>query len=121
MNADSEADIIWIPDLSDDLSDPLRWSAWRKTYHLFLLVMYSTLMTALGNWEAPIGYINIRKTLGTTITLMNVGSALTLLMLGIGNVFLTPLSHSEYQSPLMYPTQNIKLTNCRIWSKIFAY
>lgn len=98
LNADSEADIILIPNPSDDLSDPLRWSAWRKRYHLFLLVMYSTLMTALGNWEAPI-YINIQDALGTTITLMNVGSALTLLMLGIGNVFLTPLSHSGYLCP----------------------
>ncbi|PCG89521.1 Major facilitator superfamily domain, general substrate transporter [Penicillium occitanis (nom. inval.)] len=92
LNADSEADIILLPNPSDDLNDPLRWSAWRKRYHLVLLVMYSTLMTALGNWEAPI-YINIQEALGTTITLMNVGSALTLLMLGVGNVFLTPLSH----------------------------
>ncbi|KAI7978386.1 hypothetical protein EIK77_009231 [Talaromyces pinophilus] len=102
LNADSEADIILLPNPSDDLNDPLRWSAWRKRYHLVLLVMYSTLMTALGNWEAPI-YINIQEALGTTITLMNVGSALTLLMLGVGNVFLTPLSHSEYQWPLIYP------------------
>lgn len=94
-NADFGADIILIPNPSDDLSDPLRWSAWRKRCHLFLLVMYSTLMTALGNWEAPI-YITVQEALGTTITLMNVGSALALLMLGIGNVFLTPLSHSEY-------------------------
>ncbi|KAH7129524.1 major facilitator superfamily domain-containing protein [Dactylonectria estremocensis] len=91
-NADSKAEIILHPSPSDDLDDPLRWSAWRKGYHLGLLVIYSTLMTALGNWEASI-YLNIVDALGTTVTLMNVGTALTLLMLGIGNVFFTPLSH----------------------------
>ncbi|KAH7142077.1 major facilitator superfamily domain-containing protein [Dactylonectria macrodidyma] len=92
LNCDSKAEIILIPTPADDLDDPLRWSAWRKRYHLFLLVIYSTLMTALGNWEASI-YLNIMEALGTTVTLMNIGTALTLLMLGIGNVFFTPLSH----------------------------
>ncbi|KAH8683811.1 major facilitator superfamily domain-containing protein [Ilyonectria robusta] len=92
LNGDSKAEIILIPTPADDLDDPLRWSSWRKRYHLFLLVIYSTLMTALGNWEASI-YLNITEALGTSVTLMNVGTALTLLMLGIGNVFFTPLSH----------------------------
>ncbi|RSL68875.1 hypothetical protein CEP53_002423 [Fusarium sp. AF-6] len=92
LSADSTADIILIPAPADDLTDPLRWSVRRKRYHLFLLIAYGTLMTALGNWEAPI-YVNIQEALGTTITLLNVGTALTLLMLGVGNVFFTPLSH----------------------------
>lgn len=91
---DSTAAVILIPTPADDLTDPLRWSVWRKRYHLFLLIAYGTLMTALGNWEASI-YVNIQEALGTTITLLNVGGALTLLMLGVGNVFFTPLSHSE--------------------------
>ncbi|KAM6534565.1 hypothetical protein FALCPG4_004194 [Fusarium falciforme] len=92
LSADSIAAVILIPTPADDLTDPLRWSVWRKRYHLFLLIAYGTLMTALGNWEASI-YVNIQEALGTTITLLNVGMALTLLMLGVGNVFFTPLSH----------------------------
>jgi hypothetical protein len=94
LSADSTAAVILIPTPADDLTDPLRWSVWRKRYHLFLLIAYGTLMTALGNWEASI-YVNIQEALGTTITLLNIGMALTLLMLGVGNVFFTPLSHSE--------------------------
>ncbi|KAL6362104.1 hypothetical protein LRP88_05588 [Fusarium phalaenopsidis] len=92
LSADSTAAVILIPTPADDLTDPLRWSVWRKRYHLFLLIAYGTLMTALGNWEASI-YVNIQEALGTTVTLLNVGMALTLLMLGVGNVFFTPLSH----------------------------
>lgn len=115
LNGDSKAEIILIPTPADDLDDPLRWSSWRKRYHLFLLVIYSTLMTALGNWEASI-YLNITEALGTSVTLMNIGAALTLLMLGIGNVFFTPLSHSEF--PSTSSIWNPQLTTCRVWSQV---
>lgn len=34
----SSKDIILMPTPSNDPRDPLRWSRWRKAYHLFLLV-----------------------------------------------------------------------------------
>jgi hypothetical protein len=34
----SSKDIILMPTPSNDSRDPLRWSRWRKAYHLFLLV-----------------------------------------------------------------------------------
>ncbi|KAM5378091.1 hypothetical protein ACJZ2D_004549 [Fusarium nematophilum] len=113
LNNNSKAEIILIPTPSDDLRDPLRWSARRKRYHLFVLVIYSTLMTALGNWEASI-YINIQEALGTTITFMNVGTALTLLMLGIGNVFFTPLSH-KFGRRFTYLSSLILAIVSQIW------
>ncbi|KAM0418735.1 hypothetical protein ACHAPT_012333 [Fusarium lateritium] len=113
LAADSTADIILIPTPADDLADPLRWSVWRKRYHLFLLVAYSTLMTALGNWESSI-YVNIQQALGTTITLLNVGSALTLLTLGVGNVFFTPLSH-KLGRRFTYLSSLIVVIASKIW------
>ncbi|KAL6408666.1 HOL1, putative substrate-H+ antiporter [Ilyonectria robusta] len=113
LNGDSKAEIILIPTPADDLDDPLRWSSWRKRYHLFLLVIYSTLMTALGNWEASI-YLNITEALGTSVTLMNVGTALTLLMLGIGNVFFTPLSH-KFGRRFTYLSSLILAIASQIW------
>ncbi|KAH6951210.1 major facilitator superfamily domain-containing protein [Ilyonectria sp. MPI-CAGE-AT-0026] len=113
LNGDSKAEIILIPTPADNLDDPLRWSSWRKRYHLFLLVIYSTLMTALGNWEASI-YLNITEALGTSVTLMNVGTALTLLMLGIGNVFFTPLSH-KFGRRFTYLASLILAIASQIW------
>ncbi|KAF5692071.1 major facilitator superfamily transporter [Fusarium denticulatum] len=46
-NTNEHGDIILVPTPSDSLGDPLRWSLWRKRYRLFLLVIYSTVMTAL--------------------------------------------------------------------------
>lgn len=88
QNTNENGDIILVPTPSDSLGDPLRWSVWRKRYHLFLLVIYSTVMTALGNWESSV-YVDIQDALGTSINQLNIGTALTLLMLGVGNVFFT--------------------------------
>jgi hypothetical protein len=111
-NTNEQGDIILVPTPSDNLGDPLRWSVWRKRYHLFLLVIYSTVMTALGNWESSV-YVDIQDALGTSINQLNIGTALTLLMLGVGNVFFTPLSHSKYS----YPSYSVTvLTLDRVWS-----
>ncbi|KAF2151555.1 MFS general substrate transporter [Myriangium duriaei CBS 260.36] len=85
-------DILLVPEPSDDPRDPLRWGQWRKRYHLLLLVMYSSLLGALTNWEASI-YLNLVQALNTTINQLNNGNAVLILMLGIGNVFLIPLSN----------------------------
>lgn len=86
-----------IPHPSNDIQDPLRWQKWRKYYHLCLLVAYSTVMGAVTNWESPI-YLVIVEAYHTDLSTLNIGSAVLILMLGVGNVFLTPLSHSmNYQ------------------------
>jgi hypothetical protein len=111
-NTNEHGDIILVPTPSDSLGDPLRWSVWRKRYHLFLLVIYSTVMTALGNWESSV-YVDIQYALGTSINQLNIGTALTLLMLGVGNIFFTPLSHSKCRG--LVKILHLLIT-CRVWS-----
>ncbi|KAF2220357.1 major facilitator superfamily domain-containing protein [Elsinoe ampelina] len=88
----SKKDILLVPTPSSDLEDPLRWSRWRKGYHLLLLVAYSSLMGAITNWSSVI-YVVLAQVYETTIANLSIGLALCLLMLGVANVFLIPLSN----------------------------
>lgn len=51
-------------------------------------------MGALTNWEAPI-YLELVAEYKTTIDNLNTGTAVTVLLLGLGNIFATPLSNSK--------------------------
>lgn len=51
-------------------------------------------MGALTNWEAPI-YLQLAAEYETTLDILNIGMAVALLLLGVGNVFTTPLSNSK--------------------------
>ncbi|KAK3672392.1 hypothetical protein LTR78_007699 [Recurvomyces mirabilis] len=88
----SSQDIILHPTPSSDPSDPLRWSFWRKTYHLFLLFWYSSIVGAVTNWESVI-YLNLMEAYNTTIDQLNIGAAVMILLLGVGNVFFVLLSN----------------------------
>lgn len=90
-----QSQVRLIPHPSDDFHDPLRWPKWRKYYHLSLLVAYSAVMGACTIWESPI-YLVLVQAYHTEISALNIGAALMLLMLGVGNVFLTPLSNSKF-------------------------
>ncbi|KAM0549545.1 hypothetical protein ACHAPJ_009361 [Fusarium lateritium] len=106
-------DVLLVPAPSQDPADPLRWSIWRKRYHLSVLLLYSTLMTALGNWESPV-YADIGEVLNASISQLNIGSALSLLMLGVGNVFLTPLSE-KFGRRFVYVLSLIMVVGSQIW------
>lgn len=54
---------------------------------------YTVLIGALTNWSSTIDVI-LTQAYETDLTGLNLGSALNLLMLGIGNIVLTPLSNS---------------------------
>ncbi|KAH0397492.1 hypothetical protein KCU89_g8218, partial [Aureobasidium melanogenum] len=54
----SSKDIILMPTPSNDPRDPLRWSRWRKAYHLFLLVFYSAALGAITNGDSVV-YLNL--------------------------------------------------------------
>ncbi|GAM91574.1 hypothetical protein ANO11243_096260 [Dothideomycetidae sp. 11243] len=97
----AKSDILMVPAPSEDLDDPLRWSEWRKAYHLGLLVLvihsananaYSTVLGAITNW-ASVVYVTFLQLYNTTPTALNVGFALNLLMLGLANVVLIPISN----------------------------
>jgi len=94
----SSQDIVLHPTPSSDPSDPLRWSLWRKTYHLFLLFWYSSVLGAVTNWESVI-YLNLLVEYKTTIDQLNIGAAVMILLLGVGNVFFVPLSNSKLAEP----------------------
>jgi hypothetical protein len=53
-------------------------------------------MGAVTNWESPI-YLQLLSVYATTIDNLNIGAALMLLLLGVGNVFTNPISNSETQ------------------------
>lgn len=55
---------------------------------------YSAIMGAVTNWEAPI-YLELLSTYASTIDNLNIGAALMLLLLGVGNIFTNPLSNSK--------------------------
>lgn len=54
---------------------------------------YTALMGALTNWSSTI-YVILTQAYETDLTGLNLGSALNLLMLGIGNIVLIPLANS---------------------------
>lgn len=51
-------------------------------------------MGAVTNWEAPI-YLELVAEYQITIDKLNTGTAVALLLLGLGNIFATPLSNSK--------------------------
>lgn len=55
---------------------------------------YSAVMGAVTNWEAPI-YLELLSAYASTIDNLNIGAALMLLLLGVGNIFTNPLSNSK--------------------------
>ncbi|KEQ98934.1 hypothetical protein AUEXF2481DRAFT_76810 [Aureobasidium subglaciale EXF-2481] len=88
----SSKDIILMPTPSNDPRDPLRWSRWRKGYHLLLLVLYSATLGAITNGDSVV-YLNLLQTYRTNINNLNYAGAVMLLLLGVGNVFFVPLSN----------------------------
>jgi hypothetical protein len=50
-------------------------------------------MGAITNWEAPI-YLELMTEYDTNLNTLNVGMAVMLLLLGVGNLFTTPLANS---------------------------
>ncbi|CAD0093172.1 unnamed protein product [Aureobasidium vineae] len=88
----SSKDIILMPTPSSDPRDPLRWSKWRKAYHLFLLVFYSATLGAVTNCDSVV-YLNLVQIYRTDINSLNYAGAVMLLLLGVGNVFLVPMSN----------------------------
>jgi len=60
------------------------------------LSAYSAIMGAVTNWESPI-YLQLMSVYATTIDNLNIGAALMLLLLGVGNVFTNPISNSKTQ------------------------
>ncbi|KAF4957906.1 hypothetical protein FGADI_2735 [Fusarium gaditjirri] len=99
-NTNEHGDIILVPTPSGSLGDPLR----------------CTVMTALGNWESSV-YVDIQDALGTSINQLNIGTALTLLMLGVGNIFFTPLSH-KFGRRIAYLSSLAVVIGCHIWLAI---
>ncbi|KAL3426430.1 hypothetical protein PVAG01_03221 [Phlyctema vagabunda] len=84
-------DIILRPTPSSDPEDPLRWPRWRKLLLVFFLVCYSSVLGAVSNWDGTI-YASLLVEYKTTVFKLNLGAAFMILMLGIGNIFFTPLA-----------------------------
>lgn len=90
----AETSVLLVPTPTEDLKDPLRWSRWRKAWHLTILVAYAALSGALVNWQNPFFLLLVADT-GSNLTTINRGVSTSLLMTGFGNVIFTPLSHSK--------------------------
>ncbi|KAI5236361.1 MFS general substrate transporter [Aureobasidium subglaciale] len=102
----SSKDIILMPTPSNDPRDPLRWSRWRKAYHLLLLV---ATLGAITNGDSVV-YLNLLQTYRTNINNLNYAGAVMLLLLGVGNVFFVPLSNSKSELHLEQENHTDTLT-----------
>lgn len=78
LSLDSEikqtgSSIILVPPPSEDDRDPLRWSTFRKTVHLVLIVLWIFLISAFNNWLGP-PIMKIMEETNTSFNGMNVNS-----------------------------------------------
>ncbi|KAM3423309.1 hypothetical protein BST61_g748 [Cercospora zeina] len=90
--AGAEQVIVLVPTPSQDVRDPLRWSRWRKTYHVSCLAFYAAIVGCITQWESVI-YVQLMQKFKVGASSLNIGAAVMLLMLGVGNCFLVPLSN----------------------------
>lgn len=58
-------------------------------------------MGAVTNWSAPV-YLQLLEQYQTSLDSLNSGAAIMILLLGVGNMFTTPLSNSEHHSMALH-------------------
>ncbi|KAF2212954.1 hypothetical protein CERZMDRAFT_96628 [Cercospora zeae-maydis SCOH1-5] len=111
--AGAEQVIVLVPKPSQDIRDPLRWSRWRKAYHVSCLAFYAAIVGCITQWESVI-YVPLMQHFKVGATSLNIGAAVMLLMLGVGNCFLIPLSNKIGRRSMYISSLSIILAAC-LW------
>ncbi|KAH6989743.1 major facilitator superfamily domain-containing protein [Ilyonectria sp. MPI-CAGE-AT-0026] len=84
-------DIILSPEPSSDPDDPLNWSTLRKFRSFFVVNLYS-FMVAVVSLSTAVTYGALIAEFHTTASYLNVGSAVSILFIGMGNIIWNPMA-----------------------------
>jgi hypothetical protein len=87
-------DIILSPEPSSDPDDPLNWSTLRKFRSFFVVNLYS-FMVAVVSLSTAVTYGALIAEFHTTASYLNVGTAVSILFIGMGNIIWNPMVSSS--------------------------
>ena len=85
------ANVILVPQPSDDPNDPLRWLTRKKLLQFWFLFLWAFMQGVITNWTGPVFSIWMEE-LPCTQMQLNIARALMLLFLCMGCLFLQPLA-----------------------------
>ncbi|KAJ5271025.1 hypothetical protein N7505_006783 [Penicillium chrysogenum] len=88
---DTDAEIILLPRPTSSPDDPLNWS-WRRKYIAQAIVFIWAFMLGAATLSPAVTYASVMTELGASTSYLNIGAALALLMLGLGNLVFNPLA-----------------------------
>ncbi|EWZ34101.1 hypothetical protein BFJ63_vAg12661 [Fusarium oxysporum f. sp. narcissi] len=91
QNSLGSSGIILSPEPSSDPDDPLNWSALRKFLSFFVVNLYS-FMVAVVALSTAVTYGALIAEFHTTAAYLNVGTAISILFIGMGNIIWNPLA-----------------------------
>lgn len=84
-------EIILLPEPSNHPDDPLNWSTVRR-YRSYTIVCLYSFMVAVVALSTAVTYGALIVEFGTTAEYLNVGTAVSLLLIGMGNLIWNPLA-----------------------------
>ncbi|CAG8278739.1 unnamed protein product [Penicillium nalgiovense] len=87
----TDAEIILLPRPTSSPDDPLNWS-WRRKYISQAIVFIWSFMLGAATLSPAVTYASVMAELGASTSYLNIGAALALLMLGLGNLIFNPLA-----------------------------
>lgn len=93
-DSNGSLDIILSPEPSDGPDDPLNWSALRKFRSFFVVCLYS-FMVAVVSLSTAVTYGALIAEFHTTASYLNVGTAVSILFIGMGNIIWNPMVSSS--------------------------
>jgi hypothetical protein len=93
---DGSTHIVLSPEPSSDPDDPLNWSITRKTLSFLVVNVYS-FMVAVVALSTAVTYGALIAEFGTTAEYLNLGTAVSILFIGMGNIIWNPMvSYSRH-------------------------
>ncbi|KAL2855786.1 major facilitator superfamily domain-containing protein [Aspergillus pseudodeflectus] len=87
----SDAEVVLLPRPSSSPDDPLNWK-WRRKYTAQAIVFTWAFMLGAATLSPAVTYVPVMAELGASSSYLNIGAALALLMLGLGNLLFNPLA-----------------------------
>ncbi|KAL4881745.1 major facilitator superfamily domain-containing protein [Aspergillus karnatakaensis] len=95
----ADAEVVHLPRPTSSPDDPLNWS-WRRKYTAQAIVFIWAFMLGAVTLSPAVTYGSLMAELGATSGYLNIGSALALLMLGLGNLVFNPLALKYGRRPI---------------------
>ncbi|KAL3446287.1 major facilitator superfamily domain-containing protein [Aspergillus insuetus] len=87
----SDAEVVHLPHPTSSPDDPLNWK-WKRKYFAQTIIFIWVLLLAAATLSPPVTYGPVIAELGASSSYLNIGAALSVLMLGLGNLFFNPLA-----------------------------